>query len=798
MKFMSRDSKPGIPFLVLGVLFPAAVLVLEVTTNMCGEMFFDPVPTYLHVLLVALVPAANLLVWLVARGYGAEWIKAIGLLNGVAVGISAFYCVLFIPLVPVALIAILWGLGLLPLAPFFSLWAAIRARLYLRANFQNTAGHRLHGVWFGIALSFVAIVVAELPGTVTRVGLKLASSPKSETRLTGIRLLRNFGSQDLLQRACYRRSGLMTDPVSALVSVGDPLLPAKAREVYYQVTGQTFNSVPVPRFATRFGLARYRGPFDPVSSARSIGPQVPGLSLESSRLDGSLDSDAALGYLQWTLEFRNESDRQQEARAQILLPQGAVVSRLTLWIDGEEREAAFAARGQVSKAYQEVVRKRRDPVLVTTNGPDRILMQCFPVEPRGGTMKIRMGITLPMHVMTRETAQVRLPSVLERNFDVPDKSLHLIWIESKHKLGSKASALVPEKPSPEVFALRGSLSEQELNDPAGAVVIADRNPQITKAWNADLGQDDGEAILQSVTQQPVPMPRQVVLVIDGSLNMARFRKEIIDALDDLPEGIEIAALVASDDVIEIAEAGRKGSKDLYEMIGHRIAGLHFLGGCDNLPALARAWDLATKVTDSAVVWIHSPQPLLMEPVETLKQRWERRPDGPMLYEIQTANGPNRIIENLECLARFQSIPRFGKLSDDLRRFFDGWRLQNDGLRLVRHRTPLADVPFQNDVKHTSPHLVRLWAYGEVLRLCSLRGSETDSQAVALAAKYQLVTPKTGAVVLETTEQFQRHGLTPASAATVPTIPEPEFWMLMAVVAALLAFLIHRSRTWSLS
>lgn len=798
MKLMSRDTMPGIPFLVLGVAFPAAVLILEVTTSMCGEQFFDPVPTVLHILLIALVPAANLLVWLAAHGHGTSRLKVISLLNGVAIGISAYYCVLFTPLVPLALIAIFWGLGLLPLAPFFSLGAAIRARLFLRARFQDSAGPRLYGVWLGIALSLLAIVLAELPGTVTRLGLKLATSQDRETRLTGIRVLRNFRSQDLLLRACYLRTGVMTDPVSTLISMGDPVPPSKAREVYYQVTGRTFNSVPPPRLISGGGLFRYSGRFDTDQGTRSIGSQVAGLSLESSRLDGSLDSDAALGYLQWTMEFRNHSQRQQEARAQILLPPGAVVSRLTLWIDGEEREAAFAARAQVTKAYQEVVRKRRDPVLVTTNGPDRILVQCFPVEPRGGAMKIRLGISVPMQLITSEIGQLRLPCILERNFEVQGDGAHLVWIESKQKLKSGTSALVPEQPSSEVFALRGALSDQDLSDPSKGAVTADRDPRIIKAWTEDLKPNSGDAVLQTVTEQPASIPRKMVLVIDGSLGMAEFRRQIVDALNDLPDGIEIAALVASDEVMDITGAGIRRSKDLYEVTGHRIAGLQFQGGCDNLPALARAWDLAAVGPNSMIVWIHGPQPLLIEPVETLKQRWDRRPGGPMLYEIQAASGPNRIIESLECVPYFQSISRSGSIGNDLGKLFASWHRQPGSLTVLRERASLADLRDQADIKHTSSNLARLWANGEVLRLCSLRRPEADKQAVELATRYELVTPRTGAVVLETAEQYQRHGLTPASGAAVPTIPEPEFWMLMAVVVLAFLLVFWRRRTWGTS
>ena len=84
-----------------------------------------------------------------------------------------------------------------------------------------------------------------------------------------------------------------------------------------------------------------------------------------------------------------------------------MVSRLTLWIDGEEREAAFGGRSQVKTAYKETVQQRRDPVLVTTCGPDRVLVQCFPVPPGGGRMKLRLGITAPLVLTAADTGCLR-------------------------------------------------------------------------------------------------------------------------------------------------------------------------------------------------------------------------------------------------------------------------------------------------------------------------------------------------------------------------------------------------------
>jgi len=64
------------------------------------------------------------------------------------------------------------------------------------------------------------------------------------------------------------------------------------------------------------------------------------------------------------------------------------------------------------------------------------------------------------------------------------------------------------------------------------------------------------------------------------------------------------------------------------------------------------------------------------------------------------------------------------------------------------------------------------------------------EATSLAVRYQLVTPVSGAVVLETAEQYRAAGLQPVDAGTVPTIPEPEMVALLIVAGAFLIWLTY--------
>jgi len=93
---------------------------------------------------------------------------------------------------------------------------------------------------------------------------------------------------------------------------------------------------------------------------------------------------------------------------------------------------------------------------------------------------------------------------------------------------------------------------------------------------------------------------------------------------------------------------------------------------------------------------------------------------------------------------------------------------------------------------TSDHLVRLHIADRVRGL--IAGPTPDrTTARALAQEHRLVTPVSGLVVLETRAQEVAMGLTPADAASVPAVPEPETWAMLALALLLLAIVLWRRR-----
>src|SRR4026207_589849 len=83
-----------------GVIMPAISISLEATTHMCGEVFFDPIPTIWHLPLVIFVPLAQFHVGLAFRRRAADRLALAGSLNAVVIGISIFHSIVYAPLLP--------------------------------------------------------------------------------------------------------------------------------------------------------------------------------------------------------------------------------------------------------------------------------------------------------------------------------------------------------------------------------------------------------------------------------------------------------------------------------------------------------------------------------------------------------------------------------------------------------------------------------------------------------------------------------------------------------------------------
>ena len=164
-----------------------------------------------------------------------------------------------------------------------------------------------------------------------------------------------------------------------------------------------------------------------------------------------------------------------------------------------------------------------------------------------------------------------------------------------------------------------------------------------------------------------------------------------------------------------------------------------------------------------------------------------------MVSLAITDGLNSLVSDLNLMRYIHCCPRSADLAHDLaaaRRMAtadvpDSLKLEPGAVYLGgRYETGLkitADKPAPNS------HPYRLWLYSRIMQAW-LDDGEVDDSLIQQAVSMRLVTPVTGAVVLETEEQYARNDLDPTLGSdNVPKIPEPEFYILLglAVLSALI-------------
>ncbi|MFO1481939.1 MAG: VIT domain-containing protein [Verrucomicrobiaceae bacterium] len=795
-----------------GMILPLNSLIMEFTTRACASTHCDPIPTWTHVLLVLLMPAAIFAPWMARRMPGTAWEPVGAFLHGAGLFASILYVLAMGPLN-------IAGLMVLPFTPFFVLGgiegligfplvlaalgplAALVAWIMTFVNSRRQpAEKKLTALWrAGVVVGLLLAAVAEwrmvsvhedIRDALQAVQWQEGDAAKSLPRL------RTPWRQEFLLRLCYTGGGAgYFGPLGhlfdrglirqGLSQLGDESIRTGSfdrealRSLYFRVTGSPFSDVPPPR-----GVIQMREGFRMVEDERfetfawdedrggsEVGARIRGLSMQSSRMDWHVDADSALAHGEWTLEFHNRHRNAQEARCQMLLPPGACVSRLTLWIDGEPREAAFGARSQVTQAYrQTVVVERRDPVLVNMAGPDRVLTQCFPVPP-GGSIKIRLGITAPLDAQA--PAALFMPLIVERNFSIPAGASHAVWVQSPQAL--EVAELWKDAAATQngAWTWQAEVPQAEL----AKLHFAVKQAPLPKVWTTDkLAGNEPPIVIVERSPAPAASAKPVFVIVDASAGLREHAAVIRGALQKLAAQGQLTIWASTDgEAVEVPTAE----------IDSRLQSVNFAGGRDAVPAFKAALHrLRGSTTPATLIWLHGPQPAELSRKEVIKQLLERSTTPPQIHALELEHGRNKLLEEL-----YDAAPVLGGLrwsgggADELAATLQNIRSgPTTFTKVSRAATPPADG------KEVWDQLARHAVFHEVMAVFQGRDRVPEDQAKK-AAQHQLVTPYSGAVVLENQQQYERAGLKPVDASSTPQIPNnatPEPSSLVLLVLGLLA------------
>lgn len=108
-----------------------------------------------------------------------------------------------------------------------------------------------------------------------------------------------------------------------------------------------------------------------------------------------------LSYTEMILSIANKAPksrwrRQEEAIYTFQLPEGGVITSLSLWIEGEEQKAILTTKSKAQTAYNTIVgRERRDPSVIYWMEGNKARIRVFPCTP-AANRKFKVGVTAPL------------------------------------------------------------------------------------------------------------------------------------------------------------------------------------------------------------------------------------------------------------------------------------------------------------------------------------------------------------------------------------------------------------------
>lgn len=764
-----RDGRTSLLTLLLFGLLPLAGLVAELGTGIFSFAIYPVFPTGWHLAGVAAAVAINLALHVHAHvGSPARWLilRAVG--YGFVTGVTAIYVLGMLPASPLILFTCFIGLGFLAAAPFWTAGGLIPLGRRLVRGWR-TAGRRQSSL---LALVVPALLLfpwltfgPEWSRWRVRRDYALATCDDPIDAAAARARLRQLPLAP--QLAWCRDGDTSLDDARFAASAGlhwylsllesrESLSAVSCREAFYLAHGRAYTAfpeqMPAPHWLSR---PHDEAPRDPGTE----GETRHGLRCRGSRIEVDVEPAAALARIEWTWELENLWGIAQEARLGLAMHPDAVASALSLWIGGIERPAAFAAEETVTKAYDEITRRQRDPALLRETAPGRLRLLVFPVPARDRA-RVRIAITTPLD-LHGDAGELALPVLCDRNFALSSAM--------EQELVLRNGALVkPHRP------LTDRIAELRWTFPITA----------TTTWTEDA---EGPLVQRLVPRARAALPESLLLVVDDSVTAAAADTALLDAW---PADQPCTLLLATADGYR-KHVGTCGDLELRAALD----ALRHEGGVDASHALRHACELAHETPGAAVVWLHGAQPLAFGLLEGLFDDADRVRSALVLVPLSPEE--NVIADALLARRVAVALPHTGSPRADL-------------ARLAARGLPGSSVePFASHVREFSrppePPAGAIEVSDQLARYrAALRARELaaagDPGAAGLAARYRLVTAGAGAVVLENSAQYREFGLDPgALLGTEPMapigdpVPEPATWLLFATGIGVLLLLRLRTR-----
>ncbi len=723
----------GVFVLTLGAILPGVSLLLYGIYSLSTGVDLNLFEEMGKLVLLLIVPLFNFAVWSsVKRGYIIRP-RIVGLMNGLALGLSASWTIIWLNSLmdPKLYLSCKFGwMMLLCVSPFMLCAAAcLNFDLWRKTETGISRVTTTFAVLGGL-LSMMFVFTPVIRSFFVQSLITEAKQGATEAQAKAVAALRSIATPEDLRPSKNPVGGFA---LASLLVPGRGLDAATDRDkdVYFNITGQPFSDRP---------MGSKESEDEPQFGGGVVGYIVPGLSLAKSEITGNLDASSLTSSIDWSLNFHNATYSTQEARAEIRLPKGAVVSQVKLWINGEARPGVFAPTVAVRQVYDAIVSSQRDPLLVTMSAPDRILVQCFPVPANGGAMKILLGFKVPMESTDGKTCSMQMPKLVSGNFAQPKR--HRVRLLSRDKPVQSLGGLVAGK-NDSGYTLTGIFKTDDDSKTLKSIGV-ERASLKREIAVLDPVSQDNRYIVEKLQDVVTHVPDRLSVVLDCSSSLKGEVSRIKEILTNLPPRLKPMIYLVAQTNAEDAAPAEITATPLKNAIA-AIGAQSFVGGQNNHLTIREALETTAEQPHGIVLWIHGPQPMTQNLSESNAIDLV---NSVRLYDLQIGSGSNKVMRAIQTadVSHMLSVETLRDESiTEFKTLVAGW--EKPTKRLTIQRTVSKVVPAAAIVadRLVSDQVTSIWAGQEVAKLVA-NGRQAD--ALKLGGQYGIVSEVTGGLVLD--------------------------------------------------
>lgn len=497
-----------------------------------------------------------------------------------------------------------------------------------------------------------------------------------------------------------------------------------------------------------------------------------GSDLHTSQVatDVKLWAACNIAYTEKTLKITNSSSLRtlpQEAIYTFYMPEGAVVTSLSLWINGKEEKGILTTKAKADSAYRAIVGvERRDPSIVHWQEGNTVSVRVFPV-PAMDNRQFKIGVTAPLK---RVNGKLQYENIY---FKGPEYS----HAEEDIQFYFEQPVSDFQVPASFVSMSKQSYTRKGKYEPFWSMYISD--PGLT---NCDFSFDNNTYSLAPYHKKLSPATiNTVYLDINKSWTKTEFN-QVTDLVKDLDVFVYDS---------QLTKLTRENKKEIWDRFQGRQFSLFPLFEINN-PAQSL---LITKNSPASPSLDELEGSMFMQETKAFLGRGQKV----KLFDLGAELSP--YLKSLKEFRVFQyDKGDMGLLTELMTKKFFPDDMEDDSQVIIHQADMVIQKKAGTCASSGTDHLMRLFTYNHIMQKLGtglLTNRSPDDILVDEAAKAYVVTPVSSLAVLETQEDYDRFdikdqqgaSLKNASIQSKGAVPEPHEWALIITAGLVLVYVM---------